>query len=99
LNKRKIFKSTNNQELNFREELKKIKLKIIDIKEDGNCLYRSISHQIYGNEEYYEIIKKFCLEYLNIESEFFGQFINGGIGKFAEYLDLKKKDGNKFLFL
>jgi OTU domain-containing protein 5 len=70
-------------------------MKIFDIKEDGNCLYRSISHQIYGNEEYYNVIKNYCFEYLKIESEFFGQFINGGIEKFSEYLELKKKDGNK----
>jgi len=98
LHKKKLFKSTNNQEFNFKEELKKIQMKIVDIKEDGNCLYRSISHQIYGNEDYYKIIKKFCMEYLDIEKEFFGQFINGGIGKFSEYLELKRKDGN-FLFI
>lgn len=93
LHKKKLFKSTNSQESNFKEELRKIKMKIVDIKEDGNCLYRSISHQIYGNEDFYKVIKSFCMEYLDIEREFFGQFINGGLLKFTEYLELKRKDG------
>lgn len=96
LTKKRLINSTKNQEFNFIEEMKSIRMKIIDIKEDGNCLYRSISHQVYGNEDYYRIVKKFCIEYLRLEREFFGQFIDGGIEKFEEYLELKNKDGKFF---
>jgi len=91
--KKKIFKSTRNHEQNFIEELQKINLKIEFIKEDGNCMYRAIAHQLYGDEDLYDIIKTNCINYLEIEKEFFGQFIDGGIAKFSEYLELKKRDG------
>ena len=95
---KKIFNSTKNQEINFRDEIKNIKMKIVDIQEDGNCLYRSIAHQLYGNENLYHIIKNYCMVYLEIEKEFFSQFIDGGLSKFDEYLDLKRKEGNFTIF-
>lgn len=94
LNKRKkIFQSTNKQETNFREDMNKINRKIKEIKEDGNCLYRAIAHQLYGNEDIYAVVKNNCMEYLELEKEFFGQFIDGGIEKFSEYIELKRRDG------
>lgn len=91
--KKKLFKSTNNQELDFREELKKTRLKIVDMKEDGNCMYRAVAHQLYGDEEFYDVVKNHCINYLEIEKDFFGQFIDGGVAKFSEYLELKRKEG------
>ena len=35
---------------------------------DGNCMFRSVSD---GNEEYHDIIRQKCMDYLLIEREFF----------------------------
>ncbi len=100
--KKKIFKSNKTQEDIFCDDLKKINMKIKCIKDDGNCMYRAISHQIYGEEEFYDVVKNYSMDYLEMEKEFFGQFINGGVEKFQEYLELKRKEGDsqyrKFYF-
>ena len=91
--KKKFFISNINAENKFREEIKTIEFKIKDIKSDGNCLYRAFSDQVYGNENLFGIVKAKCLDYLELEKEFFGQFIEGGLEKFEDYIKMKKIDG------
>ncbi len=96
--KKKFFKTNEQQEKKFREELRSINLKIREIKGDGNCLYRAVADQLYGNENYYDILKSKCLDYLELEKEFFSQFIEGGIDKFEEYIMMKRMDGNNIIY-
>lgn len=35
----------------FREAMRRNGLSVIDMEPDGNCLFRSISHQLYGDVE------------------------------------------------
>jgi len=94
--KKKFFISTVNAEEKFREEIKQIQpngLKVHDIQGDGNCLYRAISDQVYGNENFFESLKAKCLDYLELERDFFGQFIEGGVEKFDDYIKMKKVEG------
>ena len=65
-----------------------------EIHGDGNCLYRAISDQVYGTENYYKIVKSKCIHYLKIEKDFFSQFVMGGLEKFDEYLAMKAFNGN-----
>ncbi len=91
--KKKFFTTTKNVEDNFKEELKSAGFSIREIQGDGNCLYRSFADQVYGNENYYQTVKSKCLDYLELEKDFFGQFIEGGIEKFDDYVKMKKIDG------
>ena len=38
-------------------------------------------------------MKSKCLDYLELEKEFFAQFIEGGLEKFEDYIEMKKIDG------
>ena len=60
---------------------------------DGNCLFRSVAHQIYGNDSFHDIVRQKCLEYMESESEFFSQFVVGGMETFHLYLEAKRRDG------
>ena len=60
---------------------------------DGNCMFRAVSDQVYGNEEYHDIIREKCMDYLLIEREFFSQFIEGGDKEFDNYITMKRKSG------
>lgn len=31
---------------------------------DGNCLFRSVSDQLYGDEKYHGEIRKLCMDYI-----------------------------------
>ena len=50
-------------------------LKLFEIGDDGNCLFRAMSHQLYGTEEYHDIIRKRCCDYIQLESNYFRKFI------------------------
>lgn len=93
--KKKFFKASQIQERKFREEIKTINMKIKDICGDGNCLYRAVCDQVYGTEDYFQEVKSKCLEYIEIEKNFFSQYIEGGLDEFDNYIALKKTDGKK----
>jgi hypothetical protein len=73
--------------------MKTINMKIKEIKGDGNCLYRAIADQIYGIDSCFELVKSKCMDYLELEKDFFSQFIDGGKEKFDEYILMKRMDG------
>lgn len=93
--KKKFFKASQIQERKFREEIKTINMKIKDICGDGNCLYRAVCDQVYGTEDYFQEVKSKCLEYIELEKNFFSQYIEGGLDEFDNYIALKKTDGKK----
>jgi hypothetical protein len=57
------------------ETIEDIPLIVKDIRGDGNCLFRAISHQIYGTSEHHQMIREKCVEYMMIEKRFFKNFI------------------------
>lgn len=57
---------------------------------DGNCLFRSVSDQLYGTEDYYAQIRKFCMDYISYEKNFFQDYISEDID---DYIEMKRKDG------
>ena len=87
---RKFIILTEEQEEEFKNNMEKINFNIKIIEKDGNCLFRAISDQIYGDEKYYSILREKCMDYLEIERDFFQQFIEGD---FDEYINMKRKNG------
>lgn len=92
LYKNKHFTPNENFQIKFEEEVKQ-KFMVYKIQGDGNCLYRSFSHQIYGDQEYYQYVKEGILEYLNLEKNFFSSYLPGGLKNFDLYLNMKRLDG------
>ena len=57
--------------MNFKESLK-LKNQYIKIVEgDGNCMFRAVCDQIYGNDDGYQAIRSICIDYIQLEKEFF----------------------------
>lgn len=52
--------------------------RIVEIGRDGNCLFRAIAHQAYGDEDEHRLVRLKCMEYIFSEKEYFGNFIIGG---------------------
>lgn len=74
----------------YSETLRLHNLFLFSVPGDGNCLFRSVSHQIYGNHEYHFIVRQKCMDYMEINREFFSQFV---VGEFSEYLRIKRQNG------
>ena len=66
---------------------------IVSMEGDGNCLFRTISHQVYGTPKYHRQVRQFCCDYMECESEYFQPFVEGTAEDFRTYLELKRRDG------
>ena len=83
------------KEKQFLSVLSQKGLRIKEVSGDGNCLFRAVSDQIYGDEKYYRAIRRICLEYIEMEEDFFKNFVVQGTNpkKFREYVIRKREDG------
>merc|ERR1719408_747823 len=57
---------------------------------DGNCLFRSISDQVYGTPEHHVLLRDRCSKYIASERAYFEQFV---AGSFEDFLNRIKLDG------
>jgi len=80
-------------EKNFTAKLQQKGLMIKEIGGDGNCLFRAFADQLYGNQDWHDFIRKICMDYIELEKNFYKNYIIGGGSRFDEYLERKRKDG------
>ena len=81
------------QENKFRFNLMKKQYCLHLVKRDGNCLFSSISDQVYGTEQHSKIIREKCMDYIEKNKLFYSQFIEGGEAKMPAYIERKRKTG------
>jgi hypothetical protein len=75
----------------FRRDLKKQGLEIVEQEGDGNCLFRAVSLQVYGDSSMHEDVRQQCLDFMARDVEHFGQFVVGE--DFGAYIARKRQDG------
>lgn len=54
-------------------------LTIKEMEEDGACLFRAISFQLYGDQEMHDMIRQQTMDYIYQNREYFAQFITEGM--------------------
>ena len=84
---------SGDRELYFRQLLNERDLAIVPAEDDGNCLFRSVSHQLYGLTDYHDLIRAAAMKHISQERAYFSQFIVGGLEKVDEYLEHQSKLG------
>ncbi|KAK9127850.1 hypothetical protein Syun_016647 [Stephania yunnanensis] len=57
--------------------------------EDGNCLFRAVADQVYGDSEAYDLARQMCIDYMERERDHFSQFVTEG---FTSYCKRKRRD-------
>lgn len=62
----------------FGKLLKERGFVIKEMEEDGACLFRAISYQIYGDQEMHDTIRQQTMDYIYQNREYFAQFITEG---------------------
>jgi len=89
------FKPSHRDEQQFAAKLAVKGLQIESMGEDGNCLFRSISHQVYGKEDFHHILRIKCVDYLQSEYQYFGSYVPGGHDKqiFDGYCTRMRRNG------
>ncbi|GAB5367283.1 hypothetical protein AAMO2058_001216900 [Amorphochlora amoebiformis] len=76
----------------YRSSISRLRgMKVYDMEGDGNCLFRTISHQVYGNPRHHRIVRLKILEYVEAEASFFRQYVFDE--DFSAYTRRLKQDG------
>jgi len=74
----------------FAKELRERKgLVIRPMGMDGNCLFRSVADQIYGDEDMHDQVRERCMDFIEAERDHFSQFITED---FEQYVARKRRD-------
>jgi OTU domain-containing protein 5 len=82
--------SGSEREHQFETEIRQSKGFVIRrMLEDGNCLFRAVADQVYGDSESYDVTRQMCMDYMEHERDHFSQFITEG---FTSYLKRKRRD-------
>ena len=63
------------------------------VPSDGNCLFSSISDQVYGTDKHNSIIREKCMDYIEKNAIFYSQYIEGGEKQMPAYIERKRKGG------
>lgn len=59
------FNSLQERERQFEAEIKRVKgFEVKRMLEDGNCLFRAVADQVYGDSEAYDLIRQMCIDYM-----------------------------------
>ncbi|XP_068662416.1 OVARIAN TUMOR DOMAIN-containing deubiquitinating enzyme 6-like [Aristolochia californica] len=78
------------KERQFELDIRRAKgLEVKRMVEDGNCLFRAVADQVYGDTEAYDLTRQMCIDYMERERDHFSQFITEG---FTSYCKRKRRD-------
>ena len=64
-----------------------VKLKIIHMEDDGNCQFRSLASELYGDQEFHGLVRQKVVEHLRTHGDSFSFFV-GDAGEWAAYLQV-----------
>ncbi|XP_055602334.1 OTU domain-containing protein 5-A [Uranotaenia lowii] len=65
-----------------------------EMEEDGACLFRAISLQIYGDQDMHEVIRQQTMDYIFQNREYFAQFVTEDITNYVTRKRLNHVHGN-----
>ncbi|KAK3012711.1 hypothetical protein RJ639_009693 [Escallonia herrerae] len=78
------------RERQFQIDIRRAKgLEVKRMLEDGNCLFRAVADQVYGDSDAYDLARQMCVDYMERERDHFSQFITEG---FVSYCKRKRRD-------
>lgn len=80
----------SNQYRNYMNTLATQNLIVFSVPGDGNCLFRSVAHQVYGDHNLHWLVREKCMDYMEADAQFFSQFVEGGMSTFHLYIQAKR---------
>eukprot|EP00052_Salpingoeca_macrocollata_P009810 m.77057 g.77057 ORF g.77057 m.77057 type:complete len:453 (-) comp17263_c0_seq2:1138-2496(-) len=76
----------------FQVQLGKLGLCIVDVAGDGNCLFRSFSHQLFGNCNHHHQLRQNVVNFMRLNADDFAPFVEDD-QTFDEYLEELGQNG------
>jgi hypothetical protein len=73
----------------------RIPLKIVKQLKDGNCLFRCVSHQLYGDPEHHMLIRRYCVEFMRLNPVTFMEFMVEDIDDYLKKMSQAKTWGDQ----
>ncbi|XP_043470726.1 OTU domain-containing protein 5-B isoform X2 [Leptopilina heterotoma] len=73
----------------FEKRMRKVGFIVKKMGEDGACLFRAVSDQVYGDQEMHGVVRKHCMDYIAANQEFFSHFV---AEDFTTYVDRKRQE-------
>ncbi|GBG34546.1 OTU domain-containing protein 5 [Hondaea fermentalgiana] len=67
-------------------------MEVVPMAPDGNCLFRAVSHQVYGTAEHHRLVRASCMDYMESERAYFEPFVVGGAARFGAYIANKRRN-------
>lgn len=89
----RVFETRNPRFQHYTDALAQHGLRIRPIDGDGNCLFRSVSHQVYGDDRHHATVRATCMDYMESEKEYFEPYVVGDMAAFERYLSYKRRTG------
>jgi len=84
-------KGVEEEEVVFQAALKKRGLEMVEQKGDGNCLFRAVSLQVYGDAEVHMDVRRRCLDFMSKDEAHFSEFVVDE--PFMQYILRKRQNG------
>jgi OTU domain-containing protein 5 len=89
----RVIQTQNPRFQHYRDSLAAHGLRLHAVEGDGNCLFRSVSHQIYSDDAHHGLVRRFCMDYMESEKEYFEPYVVGDMAAFLRYVEHKRRDG------
>ncbi len=85
----------NLSEVKFRQKLKENGLVLEKMAPDGNCLFRAVAHQVYGDADKHDALRNACCDYMlsDGQKEHLENFVDGDFNKYVEKMRKPKTWG------
>jgi hypothetical protein len=85
----------NLSEVKFRQKLKENGLVLEKMAPDGNCLFRAVAHQVYGDADKHDALRNACCDYMlsDGQKEHLENFVDGDFKKYVEKMRKPKTWG------
>ncbi|KAJ1613321.1 putative cysteine protease [Cryptosporidium canis] len=76
----------------IKECLHQSEVRVKNIEGDGNCLFRAVGSQLYGESSYHDIIRSACMDYVELNKEAFSGFVHE-YPSIEDYIQEKRRQG------
>lgn len=94
LSRKRLFQEQNPRFAHYRDALAASEaLQIHAVEGDGNCMFRAVSHQVYGDDAHHALVRARCMDYMESEKEYFEPYVVGDMAAFERYLAHKRRPG------
>ena len=76
---------------NLQKQLRERNLKLVNVRGDGNCFFRPIAHQLYGDESQHQKVREEAVQEVIKNSNRYRNFVAGSFDKYVSNLSTDRE--------